>query len=144
MVIDLHTDVCPLATKNFLKLAKSVALAPSPCQPKAPPLLPALLASPLTYLHHSMTREMDEVPRNLCYGSCNLPPAPSPRNYPSRTSAVTRRHAYAHPPNPLTPILPPPPRMKYYNHCIFHRVHRDFIVQTGDPTATGAGGDSVY
>ncbi|CAI7818789.1 unnamed protein product, partial [Closterium sp. NIES-54] len=34
--------------------------------------------------------------------------------------------------------------MKYYNHCIFHRVHRDFIVQTGDPTATGAGGDSVY
>ncbi|CAI6012773.1 unnamed protein product, partial [Closterium sp. NIES-65] len=78
MVIDLHTDLCPLATKNFLKLAKSVALAPSPCQPKAPPLPPALLA------------------------------------------------------------------MKYYHHCVFHRVQRDFIVQTGDPTATGAGGDSVY
>ncbi|CAI5494079.1 unnamed protein product, partial [Closterium sp. Naga37s-1] len=42
------------------------------------------------------------------------------------------------------PILLPPPRMKYYQHCLFHRVQRDFIVQTGDPTATGAGGDSVY
>ncbi|GJP59232.1 hypothetical protein CLOP_g9957 [Closterium sp. NIES-67] len=35
-------------------------------------------------------------------------------------------------------------KMKYYNHCLFHSVQRDFIVQTGDPTATGTGGDSVY
>ncbi|CAI5988058.1 unnamed protein product, partial [Closterium sp. NIES-65] len=136
MVIDLHTDLCPLATKNFLKLAKSVALAPSPCQPKAPPLPPALLASPLTYLHRSMTREMDEVPRILCYGSCNLPPAPALATIPPEP-LLSRRGM------PM-PILFPPPRMKYYHHCVFHRVQRDFIVQTGDPTATGAGGDSVY
>jgi len=27
----------------------------------------------------------------------------------------------------------------YYNDCIFHRVIREFIVQTGDPTGTGEG-----
>eukprot|EP00170_Pyropia_yezoensis_P001396 contig_6174_g1400 len=30
--------------------------------------------------------------------------------------------------------------LKYYNNCIFHRVERDFIAQTGDPTRTGTGG----
>lgn len=34
--------------------------------------------------------------------------------------------------------------LKYYNNCIFHRVERDFIAQTGDPTRTGTGGSSVY
>ncbi|XP_034047893.1 spliceosome-associated protein CWC27 homolog [Thalassophryne amazonica] len=32
----------------------------------------------------------------------------------------------------------------YYNGTIFHRVVRDFIVQGGDPTGTGAGGESIY
>ena len=32
----------------------------------------------------------------------------------------------------------------YYNGCIFHRVIKDFIVQTGDPTGSGVGGESVY
>lgn len=32
----------------------------------------------------------------------------------------------------------------YYNGTIFHRVVRDFIIQGGDPTGTGAGGESVY
>jgi len=32
----------------------------------------------------------------------------------------------------------------YYNGCIFHRLVRDFIVQTGDPTGTGHGGTSIY
>lgn len=32
----------------------------------------------------------------------------------------------------------------YYNGCIFHRIIKDFIVQTGDPTGTGTGGESVY
>ena len=27
----------------------------------------------------------------------------------------------------------------YYDGCIFHRVIKDFIVQTGDPTGTGEG-----
>lgn len=35
-------------------------------------------------------------------------------------------------------------RMKYYNNCIFHNVQRNFIAQTGDPTGSGKGGDSVY
>lgn len=32
----------------------------------------------------------------------------------------------------------------YYNNVTFHRVIPDFMVQTGDPTATGAGGESIY
>eukprot|EP00041_Stephanoeca_diplocostata_P005715 m.66935 g.66935 ORF g.66935 m.66935 type:complete len:165 (-) comp15957_c0_seq2:189-683(-) len=32
----------------------------------------------------------------------------------------------------------------YYNGVIFHRVIRDFMAQTGDPTGTGRGGASIY
>ncbi|XP_041359029.1 spliceosome-associated protein CWC27 homolog [Gigantopelta aegis] len=32
----------------------------------------------------------------------------------------------------------------YYDNTIFHRVVHDFIVQGGDPTGTGHGGDSIY
>ncbi|KAF7640350.1 PPIase cyclophilin-type domain-containing protein [Meloidogyne graminicola] len=32
----------------------------------------------------------------------------------------------------------------YYVGCTFHRLIRDFIVQTGDPTGTGHGGTSIY
>jgi len=32
----------------------------------------------------------------------------------------------------------------YYNGTIFHRVVSNFIVQGGDPTGTGEGGDSIY
>ncbi|KAL5746568.1 hypothetical protein ACOSP7_027714 [Xanthoceras sorbifolium] len=35
-------------------------------------------------------------------------------------------------------------KMKYYNGCLFHTVQKDFTAQTGDPTGTGTGGDSVY
>lgn len=35
-------------------------------------------------------------------------------------------------------------RIKYYNGCLFHTVQKDFTAQTGDPTGTGAGGDSIY
>jgi peptidyl-prolyl cis-trans isomerase SDCCAG10 len=32
----------------------------------------------------------------------------------------------------------------YYNDTIFHRIVKDFIVQGGDPTGTGEGGESIY
>jgi len=32
----------------------------------------------------------------------------------------------------------------YYNGLIFHRVIRDFMVQGGDPTGTGQGGESIW
>ncbi|XP_062178466.1 peptidyl-prolyl cis-trans isomerase CYP59-like isoform X2 [Phragmites australis] len=35
-------------------------------------------------------------------------------------------------------------KMKYYNGCLFHKVEKDFLAQTGDPTGTGTDGDSVY
>ncbi|KAK3754390.1 hypothetical protein QZH41_011176 [Actinostola sp. cb2023] len=32
----------------------------------------------------------------------------------------------------------------YYVNCKFHRVIRNFMIQTGDPTGTGRGGASIY
>lgn len=32
----------------------------------------------------------------------------------------------------------------YYNGTIFHRIVKDFIVQGGDPTGSGEGGESIY
>uniref|UniRef100_UPI003AAB9FAC peptidyl-prolyl cis-trans isomerase-like 4 isoform X1 n=1 Tax=Centroberyx gerrardi TaxID=166262 RepID=UPI003AAB9FAC len=35
-------------------------------------------------------------------------------------------------------------KIKYYNYCLVHNVQRDFIVQTGDPTGNGRGGESIF
>lgn len=32
----------------------------------------------------------------------------------------------------------------YYNNTKFHRIIRDFMIQGGDPTGTGKGGQSIY
>jgi len=32
----------------------------------------------------------------------------------------------------------------YYNQSIFHRVVKNYLVQTGDPTGSGFGGESIY
>lgn len=62
--------------------------------------------------------------------------APSPR---------PRRRPHAHtPPPPKTKQPTHPHRIKYYNNCLFHSVQRDFIAQTGDPSGSGAGGQSVW
>ncbi|KAJ8270767.1 hypothetical protein GJAV_G00119060 [Gymnothorax javanicus] len=35
-------------------------------------------------------------------------------------------------------------KIKFYNYCLIHNVQRDFIIQTGDPTGTGRGGESIF
>ncbi|KAI1986888.1 Peptidyl-prolyl cis-trans isomerase-like 1 [Ophidiomyces ophidiicola] len=32
----------------------------------------------------------------------------------------------------------------YYNNVVFHRIIPSFMIQTGDPTGTGRGGNSIY
>ncbi|CAI9718934.1 peptidyl-prolyl cis-trans isomerase-like 4 [Octopus vulgaris] len=33
---------------------------------------------------------------------------------------------------------------KYYNFCLFHSVQRNLVAQTGDPTGSGRGGESIF
>jgi peptidyl-prolyl cis-trans isomerase-like 4 len=35
-------------------------------------------------------------------------------------------------------------KVKFYNFCLFHNVQPNFMAQTGDPTGTGRGGESVF
>ncbi|VDO85333.1 unnamed protein product [Heligmosomoides polygyrus] len=35
-------------------------------------------------------------------------------------------------------------KMKYYNLCQFHTIEQNYIAQTGDPTGTGRGGESIF
>jgi len=35
-------------------------------------------------------------------------------------------------------------KVKYYNFCCFYNVQKDYIAQTGDQTATGKDGQSIY
>lgn len=32
----------------------------------------------------------------------------------------------------------------YYDNCLFHRNIKGFMIQTGDPTGTGKGGESIW
>ena len=33
---------------------------------------------------------------------------------------------------------------RYYDNVTWHRIIKDFMIQTGDPTGTGTGGESIY
>ena len=92
LVVDLFTDECPLATRNFLKLCKLAVNS-------------QILSSPCFF--HKVAADKHEF--------CQMP---SPVCFPCR--------------------------IKYYNNALFHNVQPHFIAQTGDPTGTGKGGDSVY
>lgn len=35
-------------------------------------------------------------------------------------------------------------KLKSYNFNLFHHVERNFLCQTGDPTGTGRGGESIF
>lgn len=35
-------------------------------------------------------------------------------------------------------------KMKYYNNCLFHNVIKGYSIQSGDPSGTGNGGESIY
>lgn len=35
-------------------------------------------------------------------------------------------------------------KLKYYNFSLFHHIQANFVAQTGDPTGTGSGGESIY
>ncbi|XP_014667873.1 PREDICTED: peptidyl-prolyl cis-trans isomerase-like 4 [Priapulus caudatus] len=35
-------------------------------------------------------------------------------------------------------------KLKFYNYCLFHSVQEGFLAQTGDPTGTGRGGQSIF
>ncbi len=35
-------------------------------------------------------------------------------------------------------------KIRYYEYVLFHRIDKDFIAQSGDPTGTGKGGESIF
>lgn len=35
-------------------------------------------------------------------------------------------------------------KLKYYNLCLFNKVAQNFVAQTGDPSGTGRGGESIF
>lgn len=73
----------------------------------------------------------------LCKCVCDLK---STTAHPMVLTIAAGQHRVVSP--PMTGLLSC--RLKYYNNALFHNVQPNFIAQTGDPTGTGKGGDSVY
>lgn len=35
-------------------------------------------------------------------------------------------------------------KVKYYNNCLFYQIQKDYLIETGDPTNTGTGGETIF
>ena len=154
LVIDLYTDECPVASSNFLKLCKCACSATcrafpcctgafSPPSPLRPRLLPKPMATVFRRLHVKSCAYCASTLRRCHYSldTRHRPAAarPAPALLRLKRAGACRRcktHFSSSPPHALR-------RIKYYNNVLFHKVERNFIVQTGDPTGTGKGGSSI-
>ena len=116
-----------------------------PLRPAPPTLLPLQVLLQTTQGEMTIDLHVDAAPRactnflKLCKRVCAC--------VPSRCGArrCTRRRRFVSLCAPAHGAPPPlRSRIKYFNNVLFHNVQRNFIVQTGDPTGTGRGGDSIY
>jgi cyclophilin family peptidyl-prolyl cis-trans isomerase len=123
LVIDLLVDDAPMACKNFLKLCKWVQR------------------------RSDTSWDLGRAADTTAVTTGRAVKQQAARASPLlvlRRSFGPQRNAASLPGAGTPDLLPPICRMKYYNNCIFHNVQKDFIAQTGDPTGTGRGGDSIW
>ncbi|GFS45291.1 cyclophilin 59 [Actinidia rufa] len=119
IVVDLHTDLCPLTAKNFLKLCK--------CIPG--------IRSFIVYASGTSTGPRRTI-LSIYFGTPLVdPPSGVWISAMLLNFGVVLERVGA---NQCTTGI------KYYNGCLFHTIQKDFTAQTGDPTGSGAGGDSIY
>jgi cyclophilin family peptidyl-prolyl cis-trans isomerase len=123
LVVDVFVDDCPKAAANFLKwVQKCRAMGRG-----VPQLCTRLCGA---------GREEQCAARHGCRGQAQL-----------RTSTycrLVRELTLALPPSLFPCPLHRLCKLKYYNNCLFYNVQHNFIAQSGDPTNTGKGGESVW
>ena len=78
------------------------------------------------------------------WSTCTWRIAPKPPPTSSSALATAAHPRAAH--TSSSAALPPRRlcKIKYFNNCLFYNVQRNFIVQSGDPTNTGKGGESIW
>lgn len=99
----------------------------------------ATVLSKLSKIVRGLTRECLHVLEDFSL----KPSASSPGLRPARKGAFVVELYYKHAPRSCYNMAALA-HAGYYNGTIFHRVVRDVLVQGGDPTGTGRGGESIY